>query len=301
MRSSSVGSAHWMSSRTTISGCPPASVSRKLTDRPEDLLRRRAAPTEADRRRDPVRDEVGVGLRGEKRMQSGERVGGSQCLVDAGGPTDHRRDRPVRDPLAVRQASPGQGVRLGRGGDELLHEPRLPDPGRPEHGDQTARTLGDGLVVRASQLLELMLATDQRCVELALERRLRDQPVQPPSVNCGCLPLEIERPRRLDLDRATNECASRLRDQDLARLRGLLESSRDVDGVAAREHAARANRDFTRVDPGPDHEPDAVRGLQLVVHPLELEREVEGRAHRAECVVLVNVTGRRRSPSARRP
>src|SRR5262249_27391714 len=140
------------------------------------------------------------------------------------------------------------------------------DPGRPEHGEQAARALADGLVVRASQLPELLLPADQGRLDLTPERCLRAQAEQAPGGDRGCLSLQIEWPGRLDLDRTANERASRIRDQDLAALRGLLESSRDVHGVAAREHTSRADCHLARVDPGPDSEPNAVGELELVVH-----------------------------------
>ena len=54
---------------------------------------------------------------------------------------DELRERPEGDPVAVGEAAPGGDGRVPADlGDELRHEPRLADPGRPDHRHQPALT-----------------------------------------------------------------------------------------------------------------------------------------------------------------
>ncbi len=74
---------------------------------------------------------------------------------------DDLLERPVGDALAVGQAAPDDDAGAGLDvGDELLDEPRLADPGRPEHGRDDAAVGGDAAVVAAAQARELAAAAD---------------------------------------------------------------------------------------------------------------------------------------------
>src|SRR5205814_8210171 len=72
-------------------------------------------------------------------------------------------DRPVRDPLAVRKATPARDKRAARDlVQELLHEPRLADARRAEHREQLARRPALRLFERVEQTSPLALSADDR-------------------------------------------------------------------------------------------------------------------------------------------
>ena len=81
-----------------------------------------------------------------------------------------------------------------------------------------------------------------------------------------------------------------LADQDLARLSGLLEASRDVDGVAGDEGlTARriAGHHLTGVDPRAGEDAEAAVALEVLVQSVQSLAHLEGGPHGPERVVLV--------------
>jgi len=92
--------------------------------------------------------------------------------------------------------------------------------------------------------------------------------------------------QRLDLDRA-DELDGRRSDQDLARLRRLLQPRRDVDGIARREPLLRACHHLARIHAGAQREGGAVVALELLVQGGERGAHLAGGAHGAQSVVLV--------------
>ena len=93
------------------------------------------------------------------------------------------------------------------------------------------------------------------------------------------LALQLERLDRLGLDRVAHEGERLVADQDLARLRGLLEAGGDVDGVAGGEALLGSGHDLAGVDA------DAGLHAQLRQRGAHLHR----RAARAQGVVLVHL------------
>ena len=80
-------------------------------------------------------------------------------------------------------------------------------------------------------------------------------------------------------------------EQDLARLRRLLEARGDVDRVAGGDRLLRgrvADDDLARVDPDSLLEPHAEPLLELAVQPRQRAPHLVGRPHRAKRVVLVD-------------
>ena len=135
-RSTNTGSAHWRSSITTTCGRSAARVSRS---------RRKASCVS----------------------------GGDVPMTDSGSTPDRDQDldeRPVRDPLAVREAPSAQDVGLVADAlQEVRNEPRLPDAGWPEEREETARAVGNGILVVAPETLALPLSADERRLQTAGE------------------------------------------------------------------------------------------------------------------------------------
>ena len=90
------------------------------------------------------------------------------------------------------------------------------------------------------------------------------------------LPFERKRRDRVDLDRPSREAAALLADQDLPRLRGLLEARRDVDGIARGEPLLGARHDLARIDAGAELQRDAIVALELSVEGSERVAELGG-------------------------
>jgi hypothetical protein len=71
-------------------------------------------------------------------------------------------ERPVRDPLAVREAPPGEDpcLELDRG-QELEGQTRFADPGLPDDGNEPKRAFRDGCSKLMFERIELLTAPDQ--------------------------------------------------------------------------------------------------------------------------------------------
>ena len=119
-------------------------------DRPHRLLRGARAAGDSDRARDPGRDLARVGLALDKPLDS---LAGNL----AGCPPDEVSERPVRDSLAVGEASSGEdGGLFVDARQQLLDEPRLADPRRPDDVDHAALARPDRLLERRAQAAQLL-------------------------------------------------------------------------------------------------------------------------------------------------
>ncbi|MBM2824230.1 MAG: hypothetical protein HW413_2976 [Thermoleophilia bacterium] len=108
-----------------------------------------------------------------------------------------------------------------------------------------------------------------------------------PALDPSQLPLGLDRLRLRELERATRGRDRSLADEDLARLRGLLQSRRHIDRIASDEGAAfarLADDDLARVDPDPQCERLAEELMQA---PLHRQRPVQ----RALGVILERCRG----------
>src|SRR4051794_10402391 len=99
------------------------------------------------------------------------------------------------------------------------------------------------------QPLELAAPSDERRVETTSKtRRRRINSNEAVGVDRRRLALEHQRRGRLTLDRVANERSRLAADQDVARLRGLLQPRGDVDSVAGDKRLALARDHFAGVD-----------------------------------------------------
>ena len=248
IRSRNVGSAHCRSSKAITRG---ASVARRSSSRrtaQHRLLRGARAAGDSDCARDPGRDLARVGLALDEPLDS---LAGNL----AGCPPDEVSERPVRDSLAVGEASSGEdGGLFVDARQQLLDEPRLADPGRPDDVDHAALARPDRLLERRAQAAQFPIASDHRRIEPPGEgRRAREHAEQAPRAHGLRLPFQLERLERLDEHRLANEAIRAVADQDLTGLGGRFEPLCRRDGVAGRERlplARIARNDFARVDPG---------------------------------------------------
>ena len=106
----------------------------------------------------------------------------------------------------------------------------------------------------------------------------------------SCLPLQLQRLHGLRDDRIPYQIIRGFPDEDLARLCGLLQASRDVDRVAGRDRlVAGTGDDRAGVHTDPDGDRDAAIALELLVQDGECFLHLRRGADRAQRVVLVDV------------
>ncbi len=260
---------------------------QQLAGSPRELLRRIRRRREADGCRDPVGDLRVAGERGELR----ERLLGRVALGDVSRLADGLGERPERDSLAVRKASPAQHCDVVRQrADELVDQSRLPDTGLADHRRQAALTRGHRLCELLLEELELAGTADHGRVEPAWP--LSGLPYAHESVRgypLG-LPLELERLDGLDVDVVAHQAVGEVAEEDLLRSGGLLQSCGDVDRVAGDEPLTRrrvAGDDLSRVHARADRELDSPVTLELLVQPHERALHPRCRSNRTERVVLV--------------
>ena len=223
------GSAQWMSSTMRTRGRCARELLERLTDGPEDLLRRR-------------RGEGGLELLPRPRL------------------AEDLNEWEVGDPLAVRKAAAGEdGCFARQGCGHLAGQARLADPRGPQHRDEPATTLEHCLVEGRADTSKLFPAPDEGRVEPPFEGgSALDHPQETVGHKRLRLAPEPERLDRLDLNRIAGEADRLLADQDLARLRGLLEPGGDVDGVAGGEPLLGAGDDLAGVHADAELEREAV-------------------------------------------
>ena len=111
--------------------------------------------------------------------------------------------------------------------------------------------------------LELGVASQERRGEAAERAPAFDRGDRPKSGDRVPETAQLERSRRLRLDRRERQAMRGLADQDLARPRRLLEARRDVDGLARRERRVGVvDDDLARLDADPGLEAELVNLLE---------------------------------------
>ena len=195
-------------------------------------------------------------------------------------------------PSPYGQAAPDDDRRLVLdAGGELLQEARLPDPGRPRDRDEHAPVSLHRAAEPGRQPSQLGAPADERDRRAAREPPGRvDEPLDLPHAKRPPLPLRLDRPVRAQANRALDEPAGLRADDDAARRRRGLEPGGRVDGVAGDEPVAGDTvdaRDLAGVDADPELEADTEVVLELAVQLGHRVAHLDGRAHRAERVVLV--------------
>jgi hypothetical protein len=103
------------------------------------------------------------------------------------------------------------------------------------------------------------------------------------------LPLRLERRQSFHGHRVAHEAQRFRPDEDLVRLRCLLEACGDIHGIAGREALLGSGHDLACVDPDPHRKRRAEVAFELGVQAFECHRELRGRPHGPQRVVLVDV------------
>ncbi len=218
------------------------SVSRQCFEqasgRPEDLLAITGGPLVANRVLEALGEWPCLVAIGEQRSIG---PGGGELADDLA-------QGPEGDALAVGHA-PADENRAPVGGErgELLGEPRLADPGRPEDREHVERALARCLLEGLAQPGDLRLAADQRRFQRADRRPLAHEVAKPPGG--ARLGLHL-----LDPGASVDQSLGFLVEQDLPGGRGVLELRRRGDRVADDRHRAGtgiARQDLTGHDPHP--------------------------------------------------
>ena len=279
-------------------------IAGQLLDEPDDGLAHALAHLE--------RVNVARGSNAEHELEpvaSGEAP--SDLLVIGGLPDSEvllhdLAQRPVRDPVAVREAAAGPPVRgwllAGEQLPELPHEPGLPDARLAEEGHEMRLPLGDGPPERRHEQLELRLAPHEDPFEpCSPSRTSQCQRTQDGTTFHPLrLPLGLDAAAISELESSADRGDRPVADENLARLGGLLQAVADVDGVTRGERAALARRpddDLPRVDAdahlrGAFEEPVQAplhgesrmeRALRMI---LERQRGAEHGHHRVSCELL---------------
>ena len=164
-------------------------------------------------------------------------------LHQPGSPTHHLAEGPEGDAVAVRRAAAGvppdaveQAIQVL---EELPGQASLADAARADDADQARPPLPAGGLEEVLELAELLVPTDERCLErvaAVLAAPLGDHPDGPPGVHRSVLALELVLARVLEDDGAGRRSFGRLADQHRPWLRRRLEPRGGVDEVA-RHHA----------------------------------------------------------------
>ena len=124
--------------------------------------------------------------------------------------------------------------------EELADETRFPDAGRPEQREQIGGPLGPRPFQAAPQEFELRSPPDHRGVEVAgMTRPRRLDTASRGKPRPGLAFPRVERLDRFHVDRVTDQPMVDAPNEDLARRRRLLETSRDVHRVAGHQALAR--------------------------------------------------------------
>ena len=217
-RSSSVGSAQWMSSITRTSGPRSAEDLEQPPDGPEHLRHREARRRQADRRRDALARRP-ASPRSTAASLARARVGRSSSPMPAAARTIST-ERPERDALAVGRHRPSSdvGVLLDRAprnsrdqarlADARVAEDRRPVRRRDPSAAALERLAGAAELRPPGRRSEVEPARYPSSLAADAEQPVRGHPLR--------LALQLQRLDRLDLDGVADQPVGRLADQDLA-------------------------------------------------------------------------------------
>ena len=159
----------------------------------------------------------------------------------------HLAERPIRGSRSVREAAAGAAQRfrvlLGKTVPKFAREPRLADTCIAENGHEPRPLLLDGGAVGPAEALKLLIAADERTCKAADATRphQRECTHEPSRCNPFRFSLHIDRRRLPELKGAPRCGDGAFADQDGARGSSLLQSSSNVDRVAAHKGASRTS------------------------------------------------------------
>ena len=197
-------------------------------------------------------------------------------------------ERPEGHVLLERTRPAPQDLRLvGQSRDELVGDPALADPRLAEQRHQVSAARLPRAIERVLQQPQLALAVDERDRPAA---RARLQRGDRPRARLVLEPLGLDLAHRPVLDLRQRQEVARLRDQHGSRVRGLLQTGRQVHrGAVEQALLGRlgADRDRARVDA--DADPERDREPDLLAEATDAIDEPQAGPDGAERVVVVRV------------
>ena len=255
IRSRSISSPHWMSSRTTTSGRLAATCS--------SVLRKAQAISSA-----VVAASLSPSSERITAAASSSAGSSSSCFSTSTTgqyviPSPYGRHRP-RTTVASTEAKTSATSR------------DLPTPASPTTVTSSQQPVDTSALRRRSDQRQLALTTDEPRPVPALPGPQHSH--EPVGGNGRGLPLQHERLDGRRLDGLANERKSRLPDEHLARLRRLLQPCSHVHGIARCQALVRAGDDLARHDADPALQPEPGQRLP----------HLDGGSHRPQRVVLVD-------------
>ena len=208
------------------------------------------------------------------------RVGRSTRSSSASGELlDDLDDRPVGDALAVGRQRPAHDARVEPDERNSAASRDLPTPAGPRTVNSWQAALGHA---RLEGARGARAARGSRPTNGASRRARTPRSPQTDRSRCAdtgsLFPFSSSGVDGLDLDGVAHQLKRLAADQDLARLRGLLEPRGHVDGVPGREPLLGARHDLARLDADPTLDPELG---QRVPH-------LDGGPQRPQRVVLVH-------------
>ena len=267
-------------------------VFQRAAERPDELLLG-GGRLESDESDESARDRRGLRESGDEGLDA------LACRVRVVAVIDPRRlpddlgDRPIRDALAVGEATAAddQGS-VADGSEELGHEAALTHAGRTEDREQLARPIRHRALECVPERLELAFASDHRRIEVTTVPVSAGRDVTQPVGDDGLgFALELDRRGRADLHRIAHQVPRGAADHDLARRGRGLEPGGDVDGVADDDRLTRpagADHDGSGIDPRSRLECHAALAPQGDIEPIERVAHLCGGSHGAQAILLVD-------------
>ena len=223
MKSSRPWSAWWRSSKTITTGELAASRSKKRAPGREQLVRPDAHVDAQQGQELPIRSSpapMGPARARERSRRSAARVVPRRRPPPPGSPTHHLAQGPEGDAVAIGRAATGmppdavqQAVQVL---EELPGQTRLADAARADDAHQARPPLPAGGLEEVLELAELLVPTDERCLERVapvLAAPLGDHPDGPPCMDRSVLALELVLAGVLEDDGARRRSLGRLADQ----------------------------------------------------------------------------------------
>jgi hypothetical protein len=206
----------------------------ELAHAPERLLARAGFASPREEAPDQRDDPIGVVRANEQRPNLRTRRLEIVVSRDAGGLLDDLGEREERDAVAVRQAAAAQHPGgCSRTGQELLHQPRLPDARGTEEGEQVRGSFAHCVGKSAFEELMLLRPPDHRRVEMTcVPFGSLEHAHEAVGSDAFRLALQLECFDGLDLDRVLDQAICGIAEQNLAGRGRLLQAGRDVHRVA---------------------------------------------------------------------
>ena len=171
-------------------------------------------------------------------------------------------------------------------GEELVGQTRLPHAGGTEYGEQLAGMVGPGLRERGLQATQLARSADHGARATA-RRRFRAHGHETVRHHRSRLALQLHGVHGLNDGRVTDKRPRLRANQDLTRLRGLLEACGHVHRVTRGEALLRACDNLAGVDADPELECRPEFAQQPIVQLRQTVTQLGCSTHGPQRVVLV--------------